>query len=87
MPDIDVEFVRLTDQDDFTSCIKLDARQRLDLVGDISLPLSKTKIAQQKANSSTMISKKIDTLELPESRARQMASQLPLEEQASQIPH
>jgi hypothetical protein len=83
MPDIDVEFVRLTDQDEFTSCINLDAHQRLDLVGDISLQLSKTKITQQKANSSTMISKKIDTLEMPESRARQMASQLPLEEQAS----
>lgn len=85
MPDIEVEFVRLTNQDDFANCIKLDAHQRIDSVGDIPHQLSKTKIAQRKGDSNTMISKKIDTLEMPESRARQMASQLPLEEQVRRI--
>jgi hypothetical protein len=85
MPDIDVEFVRLTDQDDFANCIKLDVHQRIDSAGNISNQLSKNKIAQQKGDSNTMISKKINILEMPESRARQMASQLPLEEQVRRI--
>jgi hypothetical protein len=85
MPDIDVEFVRLTDQDEFASCIKLESLQQLDSSGDISLQFIGTKIAQQKADGNTMISKKINTLEMPESYARQMASQLPLEEQVSRI--
>lgn len=83
MPDIDVEFVRLIDQDDFSSCLKLDSLQGLVSVGDISQALSRAKIAQQKAGDHSMISKQIDTIEMPESRARQMASQLPLEEQVS----
>lgn len=74
MPAIDVEFARLADQDDFPS-LKLDSLQRLD----------SAKVAQQKGGGDTVISQDINTLDTPESRARQIASQLPLEEQASRI--
>jgi hypothetical protein len=78
---VDVKFIMLTNQDDFTNCINLNAQQQIKSVGNISLQFTKTK----KDDNTTMISKKINTLEMPESRARQMASQLPLEEQVSQI--
>jgi hypothetical protein len=74
MPAIDIEFAGLADQDDFPS-LKLDSLQRLDLA----------KIAQQKGGGDTMISQDINAMGTPESLARQIASQLPLEEQASRI--